>query len=323
MTLSIRKVTDLESWDLELASSPQRNIFCRSDFLEALGCTYDLYFIEENGRLLLGCPIITNASGIPLDHTHPFTQYQGPWFTKAFQALSSHSRSGECLKILDFLLAQLEQNYAQLHFDSHWSFPDLRSFSWFQYGEPEAKRFRMDLYYSGLIDLNPLKDFSEYLTTVRKSRRQEYRALKEDGLAIERSSREKISNFMMLYKATFERQSLSVPDTNLKLVQSILEKFIGTKSGELYFCLNSEKKEISASFFLRDGITSYYLFGANDPDFRHLPGGSLVVLAEIENAFHDGIKCIDMCGMNSPQRGAFKASFNAALVPYFSLTWKK
>ena len=76
-------------------------------------------------------------------------------------------------------------------------------------------------------------------------------------------------------------------------------------------------KAIAAILYLVDDRTVYYLFGANHPEFRKMGGGTLLVAEMIKDAFVRGVAEVDFVGVNSPNRGDYKISFNAELKPYF------
>jgi lipid II:glycine glycyltransferase (peptidoglycan interpeptide bridge formation enzyme) len=58
------------------------------------------------------------------------------------------------------------------------------------------------------------------------------------------------------------------------------------------------------------------LFGANDPAMREANASSKLLLDNIALSAQKGLQIFDFVGVNSPQRGDFKLSFNAELVPY-------
>jgi hypothetical protein len=43
----------------------------------------------------------------------------------------------------------------------------------------------------------------------------------------------------------------------------------------------------------------------------------------IRDAMEKGLKYVDFCGVNSPNRGDYKISFNAELKPYFVTNYVK
>lgn len=324
MSLQLRLETDLARWDGLLKESEQSHIFCSSKLLESLQSKFLLYVVEEDGIPLLGCPFVFDPEGAPIMQVHLCTLYLGPWFTKNFNDLPIHSKATKGLSVLDFLLTELEKTYSQMYFSSHWLLKDLRSFSWFHYHQKELGHFKIELFYTGIIRLIDYSGFPDYLASVRKSRRQDYKKLEKNELRVEcKDTFHDLDSFLALYRATFERQEIKLVDSTMKLVESITRGALKGGYGKLFYCYNSQNKAISAALFLRDAHTSYYLFGANDPEFRDLPGGSLVLFEEIKDAFQSNLKYFDMCGMNSPSRGAFKAGFNANPEMYFTLAWKK
>ena len=74
---------------------------------------------------------------------------------------------------------------------------------------------------------------------------------------------------------------------------------------------------VAATLFLHDDRSSYYLFGATDPAFRRTGAGTFVLLKMIERSLAAGTKEVDVVGVNSPNRGDFKTSFNARIEPFF------
>jgi lipid II:glycine glycyltransferase (peptidoglycan interpeptide bridge formation enzyme) len=74
---------------------------------------------------------------------------------------------------------------------------------------------------------------------------------------------------------------------------------------------------VSAVLFIYDDRTAYYLFGANDPEYRNTSAGTFLLMQLIKDAFANGLDEVDFVGVNSPNRGDYKISFNADLEPYF------
>ena len=77
-----------------------------------------------------------------------------------------------------------------------------------------------------------------------------------------------------------------------------------------------DDRTASMAFFVSDSRCSYYLFGANDPSMRETNASSKLLLNNIDLSARKGLHIFDFVGVNSPQRGDFKLSFNAELVPY-------
>ena len=318
MHLALRQCTDKRVWDRIVESSPQGNIFCDSRFLDSLGEEYDLFLVEEDGRAKLGAVVLKRA-GQPLPAPHPFTLYQGCLFDEASTSLPHHSRAKWSLDVTTFLLGELERRYHRLSFCLHHTVSDLRSFQWFHYHEPQRGQFRIDLRYTGLLDLAGIPDFEAYLLTIRKVRRYEYRRALSDGLVIEESN--DLETLRRLYHLTFERQGIEQSPKDEGLMLRIAEAALRHGFGHLLLCKAPKGVIASATLFLYDQHTGYYLVAANDPEYRKSDTGTYLMLENIRRCKEAGVREIDFVGINSPNRGDFKTSFNAAPVPYFVVDW--
>jgi hypothetical protein len=62
---------------------------------------------------------------------------------------------------------------------------------------------------------------------------------------------------------------------------------------------------------------------ANHPEFRKTGCGTYLMIENIRRWQRKGLAAVDFVGINSPNRGDFKTSFNAVPVPYFLATWEK
>ncbi len=316
MSLSLTLCTTPSVWDAFVASSPQGNIFCRTAFLDALDVEYDLLFVEENGRPRLGA-VVLKRNGQPIPALYP---YQGILFDGSSRSMPRHRLVKWTLEVTEFILAEMEHRYNRISFRLHHGLEDLRSFQWFHYHEPELGQFKLDLYYTGLIDLTASPDFETYLTTIRTTRRYEYRKGLREGLTIETS--QDIDTLENLYRLTFERQEIKLDTNVVQLVRAITTAAISQGFGELLLCRNATGEAASATLFLHDEHCGYYLIGANHPDYRNTWSGTFLVLENIGRCQTRGLKWVDVCGINSPNRGDFKTSLNAVPVPYFVVTWE-
>jgi len=86
--------------------------------------------------------------------------------------------------------------------------------------------------------------------------------------------------------------------------------------GRLAIC-EFEGKPASASLFLYDKKRSYYLFGANNPDYRNTGASTKLMVDFIFDTKKRGLNEVDFIGVNSPNRGDYKISFNAGIKSYY------
>jgi ribosomal protein S18 acetylase RimI-like enzyme len=320
MALTLVECSDKGRWDCFADESPHGSVFCRTSFLDGLGQDYRLLLVAEKDETLAGT-VLVFENGRPYLGQFPLTMYQGVLLSRGLCQRQPHSRSRQTLEVLDFLLAELEKRFDRISFSLHYRFEDLRSFSWFHYHEPERGRFRLDLHYSGLLDLRQVADFEGYLHAIRGLRLREYRRAQAHHFTIEPS--DDIDALDRLHGLTFERQGLTREHQEVRLLRSIAQAAINRGFGELLLCRDDRGTTVSATLFLYDQRGAYYLVGANDPEYRHSGSGSYVMLESLRRSQARGLTTVDFVGINSPNRGDFKTSFNAVPVPYFVATWEK
>lgn len=320
MTLSLILCNDKEKWDRFVDSSPQGNIFCSTSFLDSLGEEYDLLLVEENGSPQIGA-VVVKRNGKPVYAPYPCTMYQGILFGLSKINMPPHSQIRSRLEVTDYLLSEMENLYDCISFCLHYNVEDLRSIQWFHYHKPQQGLFKIELKYTGILDLNTINTFEEFLLSVRKVRRYEYRRAISEGSTIEVSNDITILN--ELHQRTFERQGIKRSADEERLLFSISRSAISKGFGQLLVCRNKSGIPTAATLFLYDTKCGYYLFGANDPEFRNIFGGTYLLIENIFQCKKRGLSKVDFVGINSPNRGDFKTSFNAKPISYFVTTWEK
>jgi len=313
--LTLKYKEDKSTWDNFLLTSAQRSIFLHSKFLDSLNINYDLVTCYSKNKILAGCVFLYNDSGELIQSSFPFTQYQGLLLSDNHHK-NNHSRISHEFKVVEFFLDSLAKHFKNITFCNSWRFYDLRPFQWFNYHENNRNKFKLDLRYTGVLDLTKFNDFGSYLSTIRTVRRQEFK--KSSKLIFEFSC--DISILDMLHKKTFDRQSIQRNANDSFLLKSISKASIFGGYGKLGIVF-LDKKPISASLFLYDDRSAFYLFGANDPEYRQTGAGTFLMLHMIKDAMQKGISEIDFCGINSPNRGDFKISFNADPKAFFVCTY--
>ncbi len=311
---------DAQDWDDFVNSSPQGSVFCSSAFLAALEAEPELWFVTDTGPPVLGA-VILRQEGRPLRAPYPFSLYHGVMLGRACAQLPAHSRFAAVMRALDFLLGELEQRDDLISFCLHPAFEDLRSFSWFHYHRPERGHFRIELRYTGVLDAAALGDWDAYLESIRRLRQREYGKACASGLTIERS--QDVPALQRLHWLTFERQGIEVPEREQRLLCRITGAALQHGFGELLLCRNAGGEPVSATLFLYDGRCGYSLFGATDPQHRDSGAYTYLILENLRRCQERGVARVDFVGVNSPNRGDYKLSFNFIPVPYFVVSWQK
>ena len=303
-------------WNEFIARSPQSNLFCTTPFLDAYGSNYDLIAVLDKQSIVLGAVIVKDDHGVPI--SFPF-QYHGILVDITVWKYQTHKRTKKILEYVSYLLSWLKNNYSRISFSLHHSFEDLRSFLWFHFKEPDKGLFNLNIRYSALLDLNEICSFDKVIANVRSVRRQEYRRCLKNGYVIEDTSNVEVLDY--LHKMTFERQGLKRSKGEEVLTTSLAKAAVEQGFGRILLCKSPDQEPASASLFLFDHKSAYYLIGANNPEHRNSGSGTVIILEQIQRSIEQGIKSIDFLGVNSPNRGDFKTSFNARLVQYVNVTW--
>jgi lipid II:glycine glycyltransferase (peptidoglycan interpeptide bridge formation enzyme) len=236
-----------------------------------------------------------------------------------FSDKKPHSRYHYELKVLTFFIQALHEQHEHFFLCQSWQMKDLRAFQWHNYHSPEKGTFKIDLRYTGILDLDIIKDKDFYISKeIRDSNKQDYQKAIKNHISIEDSK--DIELLLEIYKQTFERQGIVVQEKDIQIVRNITEASLKNNFGKLFFAKTKDGEVSNATLFLYDNFCAYYLIGANSPLYRKSGASAMLMIHNIFYAKELGKKYVDFVGINSPQRGEFKLSFNAEPKPYFHLT---
>lgn len=311
---------DLQVWDRFVESSPQGSAFSSSRFLAALDARCEFLTVIENGVPVLAVPVLLD-NDTPHLLPYPYVQYAGPMFSLSVEQQPSHRRIPLKLGIVEFLLEKMAARWPRISFVLHPGFDDLRAIQWFNYHAPEKGQFAVQLAYTGRISLAADAAETDFLERVRTVRRQEFRKAESLGFRFEECRN--VDELDRLHELTFSRQGLTRAEEEVRHLRSISQAALEHQFGDCFVARAATGEAASAILFLYDRDNAYYLFGANDPEFRKTGAGSWLMLKAIDHARRAGRKAVDFVGINSPNRGDFKTSFGAQPVPYFVTTWQR
>lgn len=309
--LEVNFKEDKQVWDVFVSASPQRSLFAYSKFLDSLLTNYDLVTCYDKNKVVAGTVIIYGDSGSPINTPYPFTQYQGILLADNSDQ-ATHSQITHEFKILEYFIASLTNYFRNCCFCQSWRFRDMRPFQWHNYHEPQKGIFKIDLRYTGILDLKKYNDFDGYLASIRAVRRQEFKKSSQMLKLIINNDAKIIDN---LHAKTFGRQNIERAHKDSLLVRSICEHSFASSYGKMSVAMLDDVP-VSSVVFLYDDRTAYYMFGANDPFYRNIFSGTFLLMHMIKDSFEQGKTEIDFVGVNSPNRGDYKISFNPELKPY-------
>ena len=297
------------AWDALVDGSQQGHVFSKSVFLKSLGVPFTCYVVASpQGELLAGAAILEDGQRMA-KAPFAYTPHQGVLFAGLVAQQASQKRLTTEFRITEFLIKSLLEVYPNFNMTLSPFFKDLRPFLWHNHGQVGQPTFQVKHRYTGHVNLHNFA-LSDFLATVRTVRRQEY---KKSPVQIQTST--DLPLFLSLYYQTFERLGLVINPNTLALVPRICEQAMAKGAGYLS-AAKIDGRTASMAFFLTDTRCSYYLFGANDPAMRDSNASSKLLLDNMALSAQQCLQRFDFVGVNSPQRGDFKLSFNAELVPY-------
>lgn len=312
--LRFAETTDHTAWDAGVELSPQGTIFSKSAFLRSLNAPFKLCTVAAGLETVALVSIVEDSEGNAV--RYPYTPYQGVLFLKQRHA-QPRQRIVDELRITEFVIAQLAARYRKIDMAMCWNFEDLRPFLWFNHHAPAAGQFVATPRYTGLLDLHAI-DAQGYPAAIRSSRRQELK--KAAGYTI--AEHTGVGEFMRLYESTFARQDIALDGATRALVERIASRSLAEGYGRLSSC--STPDGIAAmSLFLYDSKRAYYMFAANDPALRNSGAATRLMVDNIMEAKRRGLRALDFVGVNSPDRGDYKLSFNPDLKLYFTLSYAR
>ena len=311
-SLALSETTDHGAWDALVEASPQGTVFSKSAFLQSLGAPFRLYLVTSGRGVVALLSVVEDGEGNVT--RFPFAPYQGVLFADDPQA-SARQRMLNRFRITEFLVGELTARYRRIAMGLSWNFEDLRPFLWHNHGQPGAPQFTAQPRYTALLNLRDL-DSIAYPAQVRQCRRQELR--KASGYEVDDQAQ--VSDFLRLYAGTFARQGIAVPPETQALVERIANQARAGGYGRLSSC-RTPSGIASMNLFLYDSQRAYYLCAANDPEQRNSGAATRLMFDSIFEARRRGLLELDFVGVNSPDRGDFKLSFNPELRLYFELNY--
>ena len=310
---------DDDSWDQLVSSSQQSNPFLKSSFLSAAERKDSRILLLEDGLPILGTCILAGSLS-QTQKENDLNLYQGIFFPNLGN--SSYRDENRRLKLMSILSDEINKSQMSVALSLHPEIIDTRGIEWFFYENRKAKVQPTILTkYTGVIKIASHDNFASYQNTIRKARKQEIKKSIDLGMQIQENT-DRIEEFVMLYEKTFSRQGIKLSSMNKDRVSGVIHSGISTRQGKLDLIYLPNGEPVSGMYTLSDDKSDYYLYGATDPKHRSTFGSTHLMLNAIERTFLENKTLFDFCGMNSPQRGEYKSSFNARIEPYFEIEFK-
>lgn len=299
-------------WDRLVSESEQGNVFSSSAYLSSLGVSFSRYQVKNRlGETVAGAAVL-EENGKMHRAPFPFTPHQGILFSEQLNRLPSHRRVKKKVEVTEFLIMQLIEQYGNFHMSLSPEFKDVRPFSWHNFNNLEAPRFSIKPRFTARLDLRGF-ELDTYLSSIRTVRKQEYRR----SCAVVSES-DAVDTFIDVYVKNFDRQQITLDDLMLERVRHIVQTSLNAGYGRL--CAAKVDGHIaSMTLFVHDRQCAWYLFGASDPTWRRSGASTALIINNLQHYAAKGIPRLDFVGINSPQRGDYKLSFNGQVTTYFEV----
>ncbi len=314
-------ICSLPDWDAFARASPDGSIFNMLPFLEQLEeVSFEPWIVSHRGKPVLGVTLLKDRDGNLRNRGYPWARAE---LLRGVAATTGavHSQVKENLEAFEALLAELRERYRRISLRTAPGLDDLRPLLWFNHDTPAEGQFRVALHYTGFIEVKSAATFDDYLSRIRPARRRQIRLAHKAGLRMVRSDDVEVLDY--LHDLTFQRQGIARDELEVKLLRRIATAAIARGFGDIHVAQLPSGEPASATLFLHDARRGHYFAGANHPEHRGTHSGTLCFAESIRCCYERGVEHIDVCGINSPNRGDFKVSFDAVPKAYFDAVWQR
>lgn len=318
---SLEPVTDLAHWDAFISSSKEHSIFSRGIYLTNIGAKFNLYLVQKGNQIKAAVYVISDGQGKVV--TNDLVIYSGIVFADNAEQKSTKSLL-ERFELTEFIINFLDETYQSIDITLPPDIYDIRPFLWHNYhSERTADKFFVDVRYTSYLDISSLRDFDNEektalfkgLETIRRRNIREARKSMATTVVDNRSSL-----FIRYYATLMEAQSSVQSAEKLLNMANLINQLIENHCAKMYVTRNAERVIQYITIFGWDKRRAYYLFGAPNPEAKERYKGTLSFWDAFIDLAKQGIKEIDMEGVNSPDRGWFKLSFGGELKTYFRVS---
>jgi len=319
----LKKTNPGPEWDAFVEASENGTVFSLSAHINAVKAPVTLYYCMKSEEIKAAVAVVENSDGNGIV-LHDFIIYNGVMFAPPKQNQNYSQIQSDQFRISEFIANELVRKYKSIELSFHPAIKDIRSFLWVNYGT-EKPQYKPDVRYTCYVDISDfakaakLEDISIY-NKASYARRQEIRYAIRDGVkTVEEFDAKK---FVAFYNETMKRQDIIVETKVLEEMEELLICLFNAKIGHMYVSYTASGEPGSMSFWGIDSKRAYYIFGANDPLLRDYHTGTAVLWDAFKFLNVQGVKEVDLEGINSPRRGWFKTSFGGDIVSYYHMFLK-
>jgi hypothetical protein len=310
-----------DAWSRFVATSPEATAFATADYLDLCGRPWEGALVYKGDEARAGILLLPSADGTSLE-LDDLVVYGGLMHAGSLGTLPAAAALLERFRCAEAAVAWLSGNFRGISLACSPALEDLRPFQWHGYHDADpSSRFALDLRYTAILDL-PDPSLPEDATGLWAGmdglRRRNIREGRADGAVVRVEA--DVDGFLAHYRDLMAAQGRE-PDASMLarmggLVRGLLEKGLALQTT----CRSAGGDLLYTCVWLVRGGRAIYLFGAGPARERVRYQGTLCFWESFGLLARDhAIRDVDMEGINSPNRGAFKLSFGGRLAPYFEL----
>lgn len=312
-------------WDDFVRTSKQGTIFSLSKYLSATGKKYARYFIYKGNEIKAGLSLVLSEDGKNgvLDD---LVIYNGLIFRADMLQREVKARQ-ERFEITEFVVGNLCHRFTSVEMALHPSCEDMRPFLWHNYHEVDQGRHcRLDLRYTSFLDISEffLQRPEETMTLYKNLdniRQSDIRKARKEGVSV-REDACCVALFIRFYSDLIASQGKSVDEKKLMRMRTLIESLLSDNMAKLFVATSKDSGQVSyITIFTFFENSACYLFGAGDASAMTRYDGTICLWDAFRLLSSYGIHEVDMEGINSPLRGAFKLSFGGNIQSYYHVSW--
>ncbi len=307
--MKVEKLNSIEAKvEFNRVAKETGNIFNTLEWLDVFGNKVDLFGLCDNGGKIVGgfCLYMDKHFGIKVFRNPPFTPYIGPFLKiEAKNPVAILSKLKEAIGLMAETVNELDYSIISLSLNR--DIVDTQPFIW--------KKFKVIPGYTYVLNLD--KPNEEIWYGMSPERRNDIKKARKDGLIVKKVDDFKIVKDLVI--ATFMRQKKKI---NERYLNHILFNFANSNNS-FAFVTFTNSIPISASFFIHDNRTAYYLLGGYEYKNRHHGAGALAMWESIQHAKSIGIKDFDLEGSMVPKIETYFRGFGGTLTSYFRVNKAK
>ena len=319
---SLTPVHDFEKWDEFVEKSLEGTIFSSSDYIQAIEKPYELFYVLKGEEKKAGVSLILSddRSGCVLDD---LVIYNGIFFNFDHTMKSVKSRT-ERFEITEFIIQELDKRYLPVEMALAPQFEDMRPFLWHNYHSALSEKiYNCDLRYTSYLDISELvfnknEENTKLFRNLDTLRQRNIREGRKKGAKV--VAGRDIQLFLDFYSETLRAQEQSVDAKKEQRMGNLIESLLPKGKAFMYSSENSDGEVGYITIFCKDKKRAYYLFGAGHLQLADRYLGTLSFWEAFGYLARDqGVRQVDLEGVNSPNRGSFKLSFGGDLRSYFQV----